>query len=145
MAIYPLMFLSIFFYRKFLKGVILAVSLSVVIFFSSWYYIQVYAGRNPLGSLLVGQRLILPAIPLLLLTYADFLDRIFKKAKGYYAMITNTLVILLILAVFLVSSKHQQYLNRLVIYKQKIYSSIPEDSLIICNGEILKFLQDAWG
>ena len=143
-VIYPLMFPSIFFYRKAQKREIIIISLLIIAFFSFWHYVQAYPGDNLFAKLTVGMRLILPVVPLFLLAYADLADRILKKTKNYYSKIVNLTVVLLVIVAFAVSFKHQQYTDRLFMYREKIYSNIPDNSIIICDWETTKFLQNAW-
>lgn len=145
LIIYPFMLPAAFIYKKLYKKEILVITLSMLIVFSLWHYIQASPSVNYLVELVVGMRLLLPIIPLLLLSYSGAISRIFEKTKRHHVALGGLTLILIMVSAFAISLKHQQYLDTLSTYRQAIYSNVPDNSIIVCDGETTKFIQNAWG
>jgi hypothetical protein len=79
-----------------------------------------------------------------LFTYACVIDALKARFKQLEAIVIICLN-LLIIPYTVLSFTHYQYLKSWAAFKDILYSNTTDNSLIICNEEIAKLIQNFWG
>ncbi len=143
--IYPLMAISLFFYKGKRKAELYSCILLLLLFYSARFWFD--SGTNIIQTAIKSLRFLLPIIPLLLLSYMYCLDtyvfsRINNGKKWGLAIVCS---ICLSAVAFGIQYKHQEYLIRQKHFSDLIYEKTLENSSIIANMEIIEMLQTAWG
>lgn len=135
--IYPLMFLSQFFYRGKAWREIILTSALFLLFFGFYF-------ANPIKirveDLFMGARYVLVIVPLLMVAYAGCLHGLAKKIKNKNrALVLSAAAMVLVLLLAGMAAVHVKY-NELVENKysvfQEIYSRTGEGSLIVTDSDI---------
>jgi hypothetical protein len=143
--LYPLMLLSVLFYKgKRMLEIYCCVGM-LVLFYSARFWFD--SGTNFIQTAIKSLRFLLAIIPLLLLSYLYCLDRfIFAKIGSYkkWGIAVVCAVCLSGVAVG-IQFKHQEYLKRQKHFSDLIYKETSENSSIIANMEIIELLQPVWG
>lgn len=124
----------------------LEMTLTVVaflLFYSFYGYIP--EGRNFLETSVIGQRFLLPILPMFFLAYIPWVEKILSAAGPAREALVVTATALLLVGVFLISSKHTDYLERQAAVRQAIYVNTEEGSAVLCDSESLEFFQTFWG
>jgi hypothetical protein len=142
--LYPAMLLAPLVYRGPLRAEIVVVSVGMLLTMSSYYYLDI--GQGIAQDLLVGARLLLPISPLLLLAYAQMLDRLLRRLpRRVLAPASALLVLVLAIGALTISVTHQQRLLQAATVRDLIYqNTTPADRLAV-TPEAAKFLTPAWG
>ncbi len=144
LIIYPLMFFAPFFYRKEGRWEILGAYLLFLLFFGARFQSGYGFGLGPATL----TRYILPVMPLILLTYSDFVGRIIEKAKPIKKIFKPAAVlvsIVLIAGSLVILSGQHQYLSQQYDVSAKIHSSTLNNSLIIGERDIARYLMEPFG
>lgn len=94
--------------------------------------------------LTIGMRYLLPAVPFFLLGYVIAAERLLRRLAGAKAVRLVTFVLMLGLSVAL-QFRHDRYLRRQGSYRDLLYRSVPEEALLICNGDVSELVSHAWG
>ncbi len=143
--IYPLMGISLLFYRGKRRLEIFSSVLVLLLFYSAYFWFD--SGTSFIQTSIKSLRFLLPVIPLFLLSYLYFLDSfIFSKMdstrKWRLAILCS---IFLIAITFGIQYKHQEYLHRQKHFSELIYKQTPVNSSIVANMEVIEMLQTVWG
>jgi hypothetical protein len=143
--IYPLMGISLLFYKGKRRIEIYSCVCVLLLFYSARFWFD--SGTNVIETAIKSLRFLLPIIPLLLLCYLYYLDvyvfdRMNSTKKWGIAIVS---AICLSGIAFGIHHKHQEYLKRQKHFSDLIYKNTPQDSSIIANMEIIEMLQTVWG
>lgn len=144
MLSYPFMLLSILFAKKTKKPEAI---LSIVLLFFL-YSLYFFHDRFPNGFLtyIFGIRFLFPVIPLILLLYAEFLNKILQRfSQTAYNLTVSFILIFLVISCIVVNHQHQQFLKGQLALRDTIYKSTEESSVIIYDGNTTELLQKVWG
>jgi hypothetical protein len=138
---YPMMLVSILFYRGRIHSEILACTGVLLIFYSFYFWFD--NGANFFESAVRSLRFLLPVVPLMLIAYADLLTRIFSSrfqiSAAYLALAA------LSSAAFLIHYKHDLYLQREKTFSDFVYKITPENSVIVAGADVRELMQTVWG
>ncbi len=144
MTSYPLMVMAPFAASKTRRPEILVSLLAGVLFFGAYYFHDRF--ETGFQTSVLGARFLFPAAALFLLIYAEALDNLLKRLRGFAARAFSWLLsFLLLLSALFVHSRHQQVLKNQATMKETIYSSTPEGSALIYDGNAAELLQEVWG
>lgn len=144
--IWPLMLPAIF-VRSEVRSAAMAVCLPFLAMISAYYF---YDRRVSWAeTLIVGQRLILPIIPIWIICYVCMVTRaeaglksrwpVFQRNAAFVGRLGVVLgLIVLVATSVLVIHRHQQHLNNLVAAKNEAATIIPPDSIVISNSTFQK-------
>jgi hypothetical protein len=143
--LYPLMLLSLPFYKGKRSLEIYSCVGVMVLFYSARFWFD--SGTNFVQTAIKSLRFLLPIIPLLLLSYLFCLDKyIFAKMESYKKWGFAVVVAICLSAIGIgIQFKHQEYLQRQKHFSDLIYKETSENSSIIANMEIIELLQPVWG
>lgn len=144
MLSYPFMLISFFFAKKTKKPEVI---LSIILFFLL-YSLYYFHDRFPNGFLtyIFGIRFLFPVIPLILLLYAEFLNKILRRfSQAAYNLTVSFILIFLVISCIVVNHQHQQFLRGQLALRDTIYKSTEESSVIIYDGNTAELLQKVWG
>jgi hypothetical protein len=109
-----------------------------------WYFYQTRSSGSGIQTLVLGQRLIQPILPLLVIGYALVLhDRLLPALRRAVApRLRHAAVAMgcigLLLGVALVAQRHQRHLSELERPKSVVQGLVPEGSLIVANRMLRK-------
>ncbi len=142
--IYPFMFFTLFFLKKF-RYLLFFIVLLFILFYSSYYYFTVAPGKNLVKTFIVGTRFLLPVVPIFLLSYADVLERLKRKCVVPVTVFFWFIVVVFIILNIGMIYQHQGFLNEQERYKNTIYENTNTKSLILTNYDGMEFFQPAWG
>jgi hypothetical protein len=134
--LYPLMLVAPVLYRGPLRWEILAIAATTMLVMSSYYYLDDAHGF--VENLLVGARLMLPALPAFLIAYVALLQRLSLPDVAAPTAAGALLVMAAILALV-----HQRHLEDAAMIRNTIASNTCRAAYV--NGEATKFLSPAWG
>jgi len=143
--IYPLMAVSLPWYRH-PRGrfALVGVCLIIVGFYSCYYFIQ--KGRNWLETLLVCGRFLLPAISLMLVSYAQFLEGGLKRLPVFGRRLAVGTTCLALVGVALALNKtHQDFLVRYAEFRDHLLQDTPPNAVLLTGGRVQALLNPAWG
>ncbi|MFH0732119.1 MAG: hypothetical protein V2A72_04245 [Candidatus Omnitrophota bacterium] len=141
---YPFMFFAPLMYKREGRLEFILSALIYVIFISMWSFIQPADGN--LARLIVGSRYLTAVLPIYLLTYSDFIDRMFSKLEeNIKTPIFIVATLMLIYSAYQINAHHQRYLEQQLHYKDTLYNNTREGAFIVCNGQAKELLQKAWG
>lgn len=141
--ILPLLVISPFFYKGKGRAEIIGAYLLFLVFWGS--RLQSGDGFNFGPSTLT--RYMLPVLPLILLTYPDFVQRIFERLRAVKILPAVLIVVSLALIVgagMLLSTQHA-YLNIHYEVLQDIHANTPDHALIISEAETNRYFMEAFG
>jgi hypothetical protein len=142
LVVWPLMLLGPGFDCSRARPAVLAISAPLLTLTSGWYYHD----HNPswAHTLVIGQRLIIPIIPGLVVTYASWLEKgVFFSLFSRRARVETHLVIvgscamLVVLLVALFQS-HDAHLSAMRSARDEMARAVPAGSLVIGNSTIKK-------
>jgi hypothetical protein len=137
LILYPLMLVAPLVYRGRLRMEVLGITGTMFILMSAYYYLD--DGHGLIENLLVGARLILPAIPAFLIAYVAMLERL---PLPRLALPATGLALAVMAAVL--SLVHQSHLEQAA----RVRDTIAQNSSCrdtFANVEALKFFSPAWG
>ncbi len=108
----------------------------VMLLFYFWYDQR----PNPLITSVIGQRLLIPVIPLFVIAYALTVERLvegfkpkFPALNMYLKWLKPGVLVLSCSLVLLLSRQHGNYLNDLQKARIEVESYLAEDAVVICN------------
>jgi hypothetical protein len=142
MALLPLMLLAPVVYRGPWRLEVLALTVGVLIATSAWYYIDNAHGLAE--NALTGARLLLPVMPVWLLSYAAVLDRILKPAVRFKVALAGAATVGALLCL-VVSVAHERHLQEAANVQRIIYAQTDPSDLLVIDDETAKFISPAWG
>lgn len=141
-GIWPLMLFAPLLYRGKLRLEALITTFGTLLVMSAWYYAE--DTHSTAENIATIPRLLLPAIPLWILTYAAVADRLFRSVRTYRAAALTAMAVGVI-AAFGVSVAHQRYLHQAVTIRQFVDRHIAPGSVLVINDETSIFVGRAFG
>jgi hypothetical protein len=142
LTFWPFMLLTILFDRSRLRFVVLALTLPIVLFLVPYYFLD----KSPswLQSLVLGQRLIQPALPVWIACYAWTLAELFSRRLSTWASLTVQRLIGMVICVGLLGMtglifrEHQRHLDELVAAREAVVNRVPDHAVLLCNTTLAK-------
>jgi hypothetical protein len=141
-VIYPLMVLVPAFARSKDRYAVLAIFAPLLLFMSFWYFQDRHSSWA--YTLVLGQRLIIPLIPALVVSYAGCLEDVFlyfhhrTRARNWVrpvAIVGCAALLSLLAAIF---HRHDAHLYQLRSARDEVIHAVPEGSLVIANYTLAK-------
>jgi len=141
-VIFPLMLLSPAFDRTKARYAVLAIFVPLLLFMCFWFFQDRHSSWA--YTLVLGQRLIIPLIPALVVSYAGCLEDVILerclRASGRNWIPPVTLagcaaLLILLTAIF---QRHQVHLSGLRSARDEVVRAVPEGSLVIANYTLEK-------
>lgn len=140
--LFPLMLLAPLFYRGAWRLELRLLTYGVLAVTCAYYYIDNAHGFAE--NLLTGARLLLPVMPVWLLTYASVLDRLLAARRLLVPGITAVSLAGLMMCL-VVSIAHERHLTEAAAVRDLIYRETASADQLLINDETAKFISPAWG
>lgn len=148
--IYPLMFFAPLFDRSPARPFVLAICAPMLALLAPYYYID--TGATFKETLVLGQRLMQPALPAWIISYATVCERralpwlrarlsswqpslVSPKFQAAYVVI---ICAALMLGCCLMFRRHQEHLNDLIAVREAVSSNVPAGSLVVGSATVMK-------
>lgn len=140
-VIWPLMPVAVFFDRSRLRWFTLAVGGSMMALLLTYYFHD--AAASAIETLVIGQRLLIPALPYLVISYAVVLDTALRGIipRRLVAALSIIGCVVLCGSQWVVFRKHQQHLVHLASARDEVARVVPQGSLILSNRNLIKLFE----
>jgi PAS domain-containing protein len=141
-SFWPLMALAPAFDRSKTRYAVLAIAVPILLFTSCWYYQDRH--DSWIYTLVLVPRLIIPLIPALVVSYGNWLERVFLERslltglRNWVRPATVGGCVGLLALVALLFGRHDAYLRTLRSARQEIVRVVPAGSLVIANYNLEK-------
>jgi hypothetical protein len=141
-VIFPLMVLAPAFDRSKALYAVLAIFMPLLLFMSYWYFQDRHSSWA--YTLVLGQRLIIPLIPALVVSYAGCLEGIFlehyhrTRARNFAPLVTIVGCAALLILLAATFQQHDVHLYQLRSARDEVVRAVPAGSLVIANYTLEK-------
>lgn len=144
MTVYPSMLLAVFFASKTRRPEMLWALALGLGYFSFYYFHDEF--DTPLQTAVLGARFLFPAVPFLLLMYAEAVDAALRKVStGFSRVLAAAIFIALLSVSFFIHVRHQEALWTQSSMIKTIYKTTPDGSAVLYDQSTAKLFQGAWG
>lgn len=140
LVVFPGMLVGLIAYKGPRRGPLWLAVAGIVAFYSAYYYLD--STGSKVESFILGQRFLLAVLPLVVVAYGAWLQRLIGQRKVLVPF--AALVLALLLGAAAVQAKHQSNLKKLVQIQQEVAAKVPEKAALACNVHVGKLLHPAW-
>jgi hypothetical protein len=140
-VVYPLMLLAPLFDTSFIRPLVCAIGMSLLALLLPYYFYD--RGVSTAQTLVLGLRLLAPALPIWIVSYAFVCDKFLlahlkKVLPVGYRAITVIVCAALLFSVIVIFRLHQAHLKSLASARREIIEKVPPGSLVIANSTVIK-------
>jgi hypothetical protein len=143
LVVLPLLLLGVLLYRGRDRVMLRIVTLGFTLFFCFYYYRD--RGEGFLATAVVGQRFLIPVLPLYLLAYAEVLDRAVRAARVPGRWVGAGVAAAALAVTVAVHVRHDAALRAVDARRRALYAATEDGAVVLCDTEARKLLHDVWG